>query len=609
MQLRHPWIVAAAILLQALGLAIFWEWFNGLAFGQNGLGYGLWKTILVGAFLGLWAGMVPSWMEKNFGASKADYRLRDTLAGLPLAFLPLLIPLKPLFTALAKPFPMKLTAFTWMPWWGKGLVIAPEAFAVLTAAGVLILAAFAGKVVIALMAARRQHDKATPGRLFVLGFAAYLLILSWPAIVSAPQAGEVSQLLVLQSIAFDSSFTIERVLGRAEFYQFHPVQEIHYNGFTDSLSRLYLPVSPGMPLLYMAFYLTQGRWLASLLAMLFAAGAAAQLYGLCRDQNSSSRAGFLVWMITLAGAPLMLYGYQLYEVTAAAFFMIWGVRMALRIGMPGVKEIPAAAAAGLASGLLWLGSPRLIVPALVLFWLTLHQSRRAGKTDAALFSGVIMAVPALCAIGFYLTFFQIFMRHPVYDFHWPWEPAAWKNLLGVFADRYAGLLWNAPVWLAGLAGSLWLWFAEQGKRRVLAAAILIPVLASLAFAMIFPDVHADGSSLNRYLAPMLPLLGVGLAVFLDSLRDSDRWSKMIVIAGAWGAAVALAQAVFPFLTQEAARMKLAELVKALGWVYSFLPSLSANAGVADWLFGGVLACAAAYLVYDGMSALAGRKAE
>ena len=37
MQLRsQPWMFPAGVVLQAVGLAVWWEWFNTLAFGTGG---------------------------------------------------------------------------------------------------------------------------------------------------------------------------------------------------------------------------------------------------------------------------------------------------------------------------------------------------------------------------------------------------------------------------------------------------------------------------------------------------------------------------------------------------------------------------------------------
>jgi uncharacterized membrane protein len=595
MQQRHAWMLPGAIALQALGLAIWWEWFNAFAFGSGSAGWGVFKTILIAGVLSLWAWGIPLWASKKLGWDAGDYRWRDTLAGMPLAFLPLLIPFQALFTSLSKPFAMHLTAFVWMPWWFiQGRVLKPEAYTALMAAGVLIMAAMVVKVSLALISLNADAGKATAKRLFVIGFLAYLLLLSWPACVSAPQSGETSQLLVLQAMVGDSHVSVENVLGRADYYTFHPLQAINFSGYSDDYSRMYLLVAPGFPLVALAFFSIQGRWLAAVLVMLFAAGAASQLFGLCRDQGFSQRSSFWVWLLALLNAPLFLYGYQMYEVTGVAFFMLWGLRKALQINADSKTNRSSAAAAGLAAGLICLVGLRFIIPAGLIMAMVVQQANRASQRGAMLAGFGIMAIPALCAVSFYLSVYTVFIGHFPYHLNMPWQPGAWVNALALLGDRYAGLVWNAPVWLLALGGCLWLW--NQG-RRSLTVITLLPILAMIPVALVFPDSRAEGSSFNRFLAPVIPLLGLGLAAFLDAAEQKSIWLKVTFYAGLWGAVLVLAQLVFPFLSVEASRLKLADMVKALGWIYTVLPSVNSPAALADILFGAVLTAVGLYVVY------------
>lgn len=592
----HPTLLFGAIALQVLGLVIWWEWFNAFAFGTGSVGWGIFKVAGLAAFLSLWTGGIGRLMENKFQCDPYQVRAQDILAGLPLALLPLLILLEPLVSRLTQPYALKLLGFVWLPWWRDSVVLAPSAKGMLLAGGLLIMLALGAKIALLLNRVRQARaETQTPRNLFVLGMLAYLLLLSWPACMTPPQSGECSQLLVMQALAFDASFNADGVLGRGDYLHWHPHPRIGFQGHTDSIGRLFLPVAPGMPLLFLTFYLLQGRWLMSVLSMLFAAGAAAQLFGLCRDRGFSPRASLWVWLIALVNFPLSLYGYQQYEVAAGAFLLLWGLREAYAAAADPVKINQASAyAVGLAAGLMLLGGLRALVPAGVLLGVLavlLNRAKRSWQLTGVL---GVAAIPGFFAAWFYLKIYRFFLSQPVYDFNLPWEPGAWLNLLALFSDRFVGLVWSAPIWVLGVAG---LWWLLGTRHRLLAWAAIITLVHAVLFSMVFPDPRAEGSSFHRVLATVIPLAGLGLAAIIDYLGPEARWRRKLLILGAWGAAVACLQWVWPFLSLESARIKLGESCKLWGWLYSVLPSFQDPVGVGDIVLGVLLLGGGAYLVY------------
>ncbi|MEW6516283.1 MAG: hypothetical protein AB1439_05180 [candidate division FCPU426 bacterium] len=598
MQLRpRPALFMAGVIIQAVGLATWWEWFNALAFGTGSLAWGIFKAVCLSGLLATWSFVLAWRLELKYGWEAEDYRFQDMLAGLPLALLPLIIPLAPWLAAAFKPFSLTLLGFTWLPWWGHGVVLSAAAKSVLLASGVLIVGAALAKMgllVARLLAA--DPERVTAGRLFAAGVLIYLAVLSWPACMLAPQGGERSQLLLMQSIAMDSSLNVDGVLGRRDYRDWYPLTHIEFNGHTDGIGRLYLATAPGMPILFLLLYLIQGRWLMSVLSMLFAAGAAAQLFGFCRDLGFSERSSIRTWALALLTLPLALYGYLEYEVAAGAFFMLWGLRLAW-------KEEPSAASAsavGLVSGLLLLGGIRFVAPAAVLMavlaW-RLACRQRTIHYPAAL---VVAAVPGVFAGWFFSSIYGFLLGHPVYHLMWPWQAGAAQNLLGLLTDRFSGILWTAPVWVLGLSGLLRLW---SGTGRILVAAVALLFINAVLTAMSFPDPWGDGAAYHRFVAPVVPLLGLGLAWWWESDAVPQTWRRVLYALGGWSIGMAVLFALLPPLTWESSRLRLGEIFAPWGAFYSLLPSFVPRLLRWELLLSGAIILAAIWLAWSAHRAL------
>ncbi len=595
-QRLRQWLVPVCIGLQIISLAVWWEWFNTFAFGTGTLGGGIVKFFLLSGFFAFWAFKLPGIMERKFGCDRETYLEKDALAGLPLAGLLLIIPFAKSLGPAAKIFTFQLFGYVWMPWWMKSYVISSEAKLVLVVAGIFILGAMVLKIRVLLQTLYQSaFEKISVKRLFWFGFLIYIMLLSWPACTQAPQAGEISHWLVTQSLALDGAFHVDGVLGRADYYQFYPLQKIIYRGYTDSLGRLFLPVAPGMPLLYITFFLMQGRWLLAVLAMLFAAGAASQLFGFCREQDFSHKTSFWVWLVTLFSAPLMLYGYQQTEVTAGAFFLIFALRNIFRIRKQSPSEsMTSASIAALAAGLMLLGGIRFLIPALFLILFLACQLFVKKRMVQLLIAGLVLLVPLAFTGWYYAVIYKFFLTHMPYKFYWPWELSGWLNLMAVFFDRYAGMVWHAPIWIVGLAGTFWM---AKTRGIFLSAIVFFSFITGLITAMIFPDAWGEGSSFHRFVAPMTPLLGLGLAAFLEAIGSSAIWRKRLYWISMWGVGIVLLQTVFPFFATEAVRLRLGLHFQPLGWIYGVLPSFKGRVIMLEMLVGAILMIALGYAVF------------
>ncbi len=592
----HKGYIPVLLLAQAVGLSFWWNWFDRTVFNQ-----GTWldfflKLVFLGALLGLWQYALVLGGKRYGQWDSETLAKQDTLAGLPLiglALLPLLTPWVAHGTAV---FPMKLISYLWLPWWPKSRLLGSQAYTALMLGGLLILSTFILKTAVILKALYDHNVKSlTSTKLFVVGSLILVGLLSWPAITALPNQGEIEQLLVTQSLSFDTAFHTDGVLGRADYYSFYPSQNIEFNGYNDGLSRLFLPVAPGMPLLFITFFLIGGRWLTSVLVMMFAAGAAAQLFGLCRDLGYEAKTAFWAWLFSLITAPLLLYGYQIMEVTASVFFLTWGLRLALKVRDSNRSESTAAAAGlGFISGLIWLGGVRFIVPSLILLGLLAYNLWRAKRLGELVVTAVTMFIPAFFAVKFFTSVYSIFVFHPVYHFNWPWMAGFWTNLIAMVADRGAGVLWYGPVWLLGLAGTIVL-TTERGKRLP-AVMVLALVSALMIFGLIMPDPRGQGSSFNRLLGSVLPLTAIGLAEIITHVQQDQWLAKLLKAVGGWSVAVAVLFTILPPLAREAVRAKLAA-VWHLNVLYNLLPDFGGHLSVIQWLTGLIFFLIAIFGIY------------
>lgn len=585
-----------AVLAQAFSLAIWWTWFNQAAFGTTYLlGWSLF-FVLFTCCLGLWYYIVTILTKRWTDSDPEQIGKLDILAGSPLLLLPLVIPGTLLLVKLFNAFPMKVISNVWLPFTETGKIIGGSAYLALLVGGSLIMLAILGKIGVMLhQIFQHQLERLKPWHYFFMGFFALVLFLSWPAIISLPHQGEINHLLVTQALSYDTAFHIEGVLDRADFYRYYPSQAIVFNGYVDGLSRLFIPVAPGMPLLFITFYMIAGRWGIAVLTILFAAGAGSQLAGLLKEQRFQPKTIFMVWLITLFTAPILLYGYQATAVTASVFFLSWGLRLIMRVPeLERTQLAMHAALVGLIAGLMWLGGVRYIAPSLIMIGFLAFQLFKSKQSKLLGTTAIAMVLPAFFAVLFYTKIYSIFAAHPVYQFNLIWRPEFWLNLLAMVSDRATGILWHGPIWILGLATTIVL--IKLNLYRSLAISIILIVSAFMIFGMIMPDPRAEGSSFNRLLAAGLPLTAVGVAFLIERLQPNHWLQKVWPILAGWSMAVAVLLTLIPDLNNEAVRVKLLEHFQ-LVFVYDWLPDIGFQPSMLQCLVGTIICLLTIYFIY------------
>lgn len=592
----HQGLIPVFLIAQILGVTYWWIWIDVNVFAVTSMASMVGKLAFTTFLFFGWYILVTQLGHRLFGWDKKEIGMRDTLAGMLLVILPFTVMLAPYLGNMTAGMEMKLVSSIWLPYVKACKVVGHIYYSLIMYSGQFILLTVILKLVNVLnILFRYSIEKLTSNKLFLIGFISLIALLSWPAILSIPNFGEISQLLVTQALSFDTAWNVDGVLGRGDYYHFYPIQEIGFNGYADGMGRLFLPVAPGMPLLFMTFYLIGGRWFAAVLAMAFAAGAAAHLFGISKEQGYQPKTSFLVWGLSLFTAPLLLYGYQIVEVTAGAFFLTLMLRLLLKIKLkPEANTIALSAGIGFFAGLVWLGGVRMIIPSLILLGLLGLFLKKNNRLKELWVAGLSMLLPAGLALLYFNSVYSIFLNHPVYQFNLPWSPGFWTNLIAMVTDRYSGLLWHSPIWLIAIAGTIWM--LRKKEMKDIAIGILLIIASLTVFGMVMPDPRAEGSNINRLLAMALPLTGIGLAVIIEKLQDHQWLKKVMMPLVYWSMGIGLVLTMLPDLTNEAVRIKFLSLFK-LDYVYNLLPAFGTKMSIVQWVISLVLFAGAGYFVY------------
>ena len=169
----------------------------------------------------------------------------------------------------------------------------------------------------------------------------------------------------------------------------------------------------------------------------------------------------------------------------------------------------------------------------------------------------------------------------------------------VFSSRDGLLFWNPAVWL-GLGGLALLWRSGRGRVTALAAALLLAVTALACL-----PAGPSGPAAARRFAPVLPLLGPGVAASLAALVRGARRAPGAVL-GAAGALLVLWNLLFmeQYRTGRVPRDSTVSFVSVAERSAALLSRLAGSpvAWPANWLF-----ASASGLPADRFDLLAGKR--
>ena len=338
---------------------------------------------------------------------------------------------------------------------------------------------------------------------------------------------EPHYLVMAQSLWRDHDLDLRDEYDGEEWAEFVPGPLRPHWGAARADGRPFPAHSPGLPLLLAPAYAALGREGCVLLMALLAAAAALVCRQLALQLTGDAGVALAAWL-TAVGPPLFFYAFHLYTEVPSA--LAAGGSLLLLLGRPGA---PGAALAALAAATLpWL-HVKMIPASAALGLIALVRLR--GRALAAFL--LVAAAAAAGFAGYYWSVFGVATPLALYG----GVPAdarvlSWRSLAGLFLDRSFGLLPTAPVFLLALAGLP----AVLRRREAWPHALVgLAVLAPLVSWRMWWGGQCPPA---RFLVPMLPFLGVALALRLARAQTGlARWWPGLFLTGVVLSAVAVAE--------------------------------------------------------------------
>jgi hypothetical protein len=466
--------------------------------------------------------------------------------------------------------------------WAAGLVLLAHVPAV--TAHLPILGFFAGRfafVVIGLAAATAAASFVPMEAVARAGapwlFAASALLSAGMGLhyVAHLQASgdEPDYLLMAQSLWKEHDLDLADNWERGDFREYVPGMPRMPSGSTRRDGRSISSHSPGLPFLLAPIYALGGRRLCVVGFALVASALSLAVRALALRATGSPTAAGAAWAAT-AGPPVLFYSFHLYTelpsalIAAAVLLLLTPAAGDDRSSRPGAGA--AVAAALLIAVLPWL-HVKVTLAAVALGVVALARLR--GRPLAA-----FVATAAVMAAAFVAYNFHVFGTPTSMGLYGPKVPVAVRYavpgqaFVGLLIDRCFGLLPYAPVWLLSLAGLLVLMrrpWRETWPFYAYAIAVIVPVLAwRIWFAGFCPPA--------RFLVPLVPVLGVALAVRLAGRRYGlARWTVPLLLLGYVFTAIAVRVPNLLYLLhakQDLPRMF--EWLSGADLVLRYLPSLT-----------------------------------
>ena len=379
----------------------------------------------------------------------------------------------------------------------------------------------------------------SPRALFALLLAVYLVAGWWTTRRIAATGDETEYFLAADALVRGEGLDLDRrfaAIATTSYAPGEPISDAEFLASTAPSSvhpGRYPRHDVGLSILIAPLLAVGGRALVVSAIDLVMAGAVALSVGLAPALGISPRASAAAGAVVGLAAPALTYSGQVFPdavaplAVVAAVASLWGRAPSL-VGGICIAALP----------FLHL---RYWPLALGLLGLALWSSRRDRRSVVALVAPLIVALLALSLID--LATYGVALPHAGFILFFSGqeeEVAAYtrggEGLLGLFLDRAFGLLPAAPllaIAFAGVGAAL----REPRSRALLAVALAYLVPTSLL------DWTGGFSPQARYLAPLLPIVVLVLAVAIDR---APRVLRLVAVPlAAWTAGQSLIYVVLP----------------------------------------------------------------
>jgi hypothetical protein len=297
---------------------------------------------------------------------------------------------------------------------------------------------------------------------------------------------------------------------------------------------------PGLPILMSPFYawgLYSGvgvRKASVVLIWLLAAWMAAEVFLVCRNLTKRDLPSFAAAMASALFLPGLHYSNLLFPEMAAATFGIAAFRRIHQAGEEAQASWRQWLLAGILTAYLAWFHERFILLSVILGGYALWQGVWRSRISLAAFF-----TPCLISAGLIMNYFmKLYGRpFPTSSIHAQGSylnpRGAWEGLSGLFWDAGEGLFPYAAIWLAAIAGLIWL----VRKNRCAGIWAACMAIATYITAGLYADWFGGINPPCRYLVAAIPFLAVGLGAGIHLGPPRFRLVSMVLALAATASAV------------------------------------------------------------------------
>ena len=379
---------------------------------------------------------------------------------------------------------------------------------------------------------------ATQRRLAIAIAAAIFLGAAWRMAPVLPGGDEPHYLIITQSLLKDGDLRIENNHQRRDFlaYTSHELKPDYLRRGRDGA--IYSIHAPGLPAVVAPAFALGGYAGVNIFLSLVSALGAALVWHACRRLTNDPRAAWFGWASVALTTPFLFQAFTVYPDGLGAVLVMTGVVALVdpdRLSSPG-----RAVAHGTALALLpWLHTRYAILAVVLGVALVLRMAAARERRLSLLMAFAV--VPVVSAACWFLSFYMIYGTFnpaaPYGGYTQSRLANAGHGLTGLLVDQQFGILPNAPIYVAALAG---LWMLGRIHRRLCIelVAVIVPYTIAVACYRMWWGGH---SSPGRFIVPILIVLGVPCAVLWQRLRGPLARALLVsLLAASVGLALALA---------------------------------------------------------------------